>query len=107
LALVFALVFGIGGGLHALAISAGADHPDAVVLDAVVDVREGPGAHLPVAFSLQGGSHVRVLDQRSGWLRVRLPGGLEGWAAIDSIARLHQPPKRTRVSATKPVAKAI
>lgn len=99
LVLVFALVFGIGGGLHALAISADEDHPDAVVLDAVVDVREGPGAHLPVAFALQGGSHVRVLDQRSGWLRVRLPGGLEGWATVDSIARLYQPPKRSRAVA--------
>ncbi|KIG18128.1 BatE protein [Enhygromyxa salina] len=104
LVLVFALVFGMGGGLHALAISADADHPDAVVLDAVVDVREGPGAHLPVAFTMQGGSHVRVLDQRSGWLRVRLPGGLEGWVAVDSIARLYQPPQRTRTNAV-PAAK--
>jgi hypothetical protein len=115
LILVFALVFAIGGGLHALAIGADADHPDAVVLDAVVDVREGPGAHLPVAFTLQGGSHVRVLDQRSGWLRVRLPGGLEGWATVDSVARLYQPPKRARVGeadakpaeAAEPAAKKI
>jgi hypothetical protein len=102
LVLVFALVFGIGGSLHALAITADKDHPDAVALDAVVDVREGPGAHLPVAFAMQGGSHVRVLEQRSGWLHVRLPGGLEGWVAVDSIARLYQAPTRRRVNAAAP-----
>lgn len=101
LALVFALVFVVGGGLHALAISAADDHPDAIALDATVEVREGPGAHLPVAFELQGGSHVRVLDQRSGWMRVRLPGGLEGWAKSESIARLDQPPMRTRLRAAQ------
>jgi Bacterial SH3 domain len=90
LALVFALVFMIGGGLHALAMGAYDEHPDAIALDAIVEVREGPGTHLPVAFELQGGSHVRVLDERSGWVRVRLPGGLEGWAKLDSIARLDQ-----------------
>jgi hypothetical protein len=31
-----------------------------------------------------------VLDERSGWVRVRLPGGLEGWARVDSVARLDQ-----------------
>lgn len=90
LALVFALVFMIGGGLHALAMGAYDEHPDAIALDAIVEVREGPGTHLPVAFELQGGSHVRVLDERSGWVRVRLPGGLEGWAKLDSITRLDQ-----------------
>jgi hypothetical protein len=90
LVLVFALVFTIGGGLHALAIGAEDEHPDAIALDAIVEVREGPGTHLPVAFELQGGSHVRVLDERSGWARVRLPGGLEGWAKAGSIARLDQ-----------------
>lgn len=106
LALVFVLVFVVGGGLHALAISAADDHPDAIALDATVEVREGPGAHLPVAFELQGGSHVRVLDQRSGWMRVRLPGGLEGWAKSESIARLDQPPMRTRLRAAQASAEA-
>jgi hypothetical protein len=90
LVLIFALVFAIGGGLHALAIGAEDEHPDAIALDAIVEVREGPGTHLPVAFELQGGSHVRVLDERSGWARVRLPGGLEGWAKAGSVARLDQ-----------------
>lgn len=100
LVLVFALVLVLGGGLHALAISSADGHADAVALDLVVDVREGPGAHLPVTFQLQGGSHLRVLDQRSDWARIRLPGGLEGWIHADAIGRLDQPPMRTRARAS-------
>lgn len=107
LALVFALVFMIGGGLHALAIGADDEHPDAIALDAIVEVREGPGTHLPVAFELQGGSHVRVLDERSGWVRVRLPGGLEGWAKVDAIARLDQSKTVGREPVRGPVAASI
>lgn len=106
LALVFACVFVLAGGLHGLAIQAADDHPDAVALDSVVELREGPGTHLPVAVRVQGGSHVRVLDERSGWVRVRLPAGLEGWAPRESIARLDKPPMRSRVRADKPDAVA-
>lgn len=88
LILVFSLAFALGGGLHALALETSDDHPEAIALDAVVEAREGPGAHLPVAFTIQGSSRLRVLDQRSGWLRVRMPGGLEGWVESSTIARL-------------------
>jgi tetratricopeptide (TPR) repeat protein len=90
LALVFAGVALVGGGLHALGLDAASDSPEAIALDNVVEVREGPGSHVPVAFQLQGGSHVRVLEQRSGWTRVRLAGGLEGWAPNAAIGRLDE-----------------
>ena len=106
LALVFASVFVLAGGLHGLAIQAADDHPDAIALDAIVELREGPGTHLPVAVRVQGGSRVRVLDERSGWVRVRLPAGLEGWAPRESIARLDKPPMRSRVRADKSEAVA-
>ena len=91
-ALVLALVFVIGGGLHGLAIYAAAGHPDAIALDELTDVHEAPGVHAPVAFRLQGGSRVRVLETRSDWVHLRLPGGLEGWANAGSVARLDQAP---------------
>lgn len=90
LALVLAAVALVGGGLHALGLDAASDSPEAIALDNLVEVREGPGLHVPVAFQLQGGSHVRVLEQRSGWTRVRLVGGLEGWAPNAAIARLDE-----------------
>jgi hypothetical protein len=97
LALVLTLVFVCAGGLHGLAMEAADGRPDAIALDGVVELREGPGAHLPVAFRVQGGSRVRVLDERSGWVRVRLPAGLEGWAPRQSVARLDKPPMRTNL----------
>lgn len=106
LALVFASVFVLAGGLHGLAIEAADDHPDAIALDSIVELREGPATHLPVAVRVQGGSHLRVLDERSGWVRVRLPAGLEGWAPRESIARLDKPPMRSRVRADKTEAVA-
>jgi hypothetical protein len=94
IALVLSLVVLIGGGLHALAVASERGGPKAIVLDPVVELREGPGTHLPSAFRVQGGSRVRVLEERSGWLRVRLPKGLEGWAKRGSIGRLDRAPKR-------------
>ncbi|NVB37898.1 SH3 domain-containing protein [Pseudenhygromyxa sp. WMMC2535] len=83
-----ALILAIGGGLHALSWSAIHQHPEAIVLDMTVELRDGPGAHSPIALRVQGGSRVRVLEERSGWTRVRLPAGLEGWTKSESIARL-------------------
>jgi hypothetical protein len=90
LAVVLAGIALVGGGLHALGLDAASDSPEAIALDELVEVREGPGLHVPIAFQLQGGSHVRVLEQRSGWTRVRLAGGLEGWAPNAAIARLDE-----------------
>ncbi len=101
-ALVLASVATIGGILHGIGLNVAHDSPEAIVLESVLEVREGPGMHVPVAFQLQGGSHVRVLEQRSGWARVRLHGGLEGWAPERAIARLDEAvakPVRTGVRA--------
>jgi hypothetical protein len=103
-ALLLALVAVIGGGLHAIGLDAAHRNPEAIALDELVEVREGPGMHVPVAFQMQGGSHVRVLEQRAGWARVRLPGGLEGWVPDDALGRLDQlEPVRTRVRAASTV----
>lgn len=100
IALLLASIATIGGGLHAIGLDAAHRSPEAIALETLVEVREGPGMHVPVAFRMQGGSHVRVLEQRSGWTRVRLAGGLEGWAPDAAIARLDDAmPVRTRVRA--------
>ncbi len=55
-------------------------------LEAVVatrlNVRSGPGAEHPVVGKLTRGEQVRVLEETSGWKRVRPDvGGVEGWVA--------------------------
>lgn len=100
--LILTGVIALGGGaLHAGGLEAVRDSPEAIALAQTVEVREGPGAHVPVAFRLQGGSHVRVLETRAAWTRIRVTGGLEGWAASETIGRLDLPPVRTRVRAAE------
>jgi hypothetical protein len=76
------------GVLHGLALRADRTAPEAIVLQDLVDARDGAGHHRPVTFRLQGGARVRVVARSPGWSRVRLPGGLEGWVREDAIGEL-------------------
>ena len=77
------------GALHGLALRADRTSPEGVVVEDLVDARDGAGNHRPISFRIQGGARVRVLDRSPGWRRIRLPGGLEGWVPEDSIGVLH------------------
>lgn len=64
--------------------------PLEVVVANRLNVRAGPGAEHPVVGKLARGEQVRVLEEESGWKRVRPDaGGLEGWVAGEY---LHGPP---------------
>ena len=86
--IVLGLLYAIPGGLHGWSVRASSAQPEAIVLGASVDAREGPGQHRSVAFTLQGGAEVRVLDRSPGWSLVKLPGGLSGWVPETSVARV-------------------
>lgn len=88
LLIVLGLLFAIPGGLHGWSVRASSAQPEAIVLGASVDAREGPGQHRSVSFTLQGGAQVRVLDRSPGWSLVKLPGGLSGWVPETSVARV-------------------
>ncbi len=56
--------------------------PLEVVVATRLNVRAGPGAEHPLVGKLARGEQVRVLEEDSGWKRVRPDaGGLEGWVA--------------------------
>jgi tetratricopeptide (TPR) repeat protein len=93
---VLAAVWAIFGGLHGYALGSEQAAPQAIALPAKLDVREGPGAHRKVLFAVQGGSRLRLTERGSGWARVRLPGGLEGWAPLPDLGPLSDPPRRLR-----------
>lgn len=86
--IVLISVFLVLGGLHGLALRADRTSPEAVVIEDLVEARDGAGNHRPVAFRVQGGARVRVLGRSPGWRQVRLPGGLEGWVPEDAIGEL-------------------
>ncbi|MCA9704488.1 MAG: hypothetical protein KDK70_01415 [Myxococcales bacterium] len=89
LLLLVSLYLGLGG-LHGLSLRADRTAPEAIVLEDLVDARDGAGNHRPVAFRLQGGARVRVVDRSPGWRRVRLPGGIEGWVREDAVGVLDE-----------------
>lgn len=76
---------------HAAAPSAAAEtavppgidsFPLEVVVATRLNVRAGPGAEHALVGKLARGEQVRVLEETSGWKRVRPDaGGLEGWVA--------------------------
>lgn len=102
--IVFGLLYAIPGALHGWAVRAASEHPEAIVLAADIDAREGPGQHRSVAFTVQAGAQVRVLDRSPGWHQIQLPGGLLGWVPETTVARLDasRAPGRTSTSATTP-----
>jgi len=57
----------------------------AVVVAESVEARSGPGTHYLAEFSLHAGAEVRALELRDGWVRIALPGGLQGWAPGEAV----------------------
>jgi uncharacterized protein YgiM (DUF1202 family) len=91
---VLVAVYLVLGGLHGYAVRAEADAPQAIALTTKLEVREGPGNHRRTLFVVQGGSRVRIVDRGSGWLRIRLPDGLEGWAPQAGLGELASAARR-------------
>ncbi|MCX4246047.1 SH3 domain-containing protein [Paraliomyxa miuraensis] len=105
--LVLASIYLGLGVLHGLALRADRTAPEAIVLEDLVDARDGAGNHRRVAFRLQGGARVRVVGRSPGWRQVRLPGGLEGWVHEGAIGELgdrgtgRAGPPRPRIDASE------
>lgn len=93
-AAVLAAVYLVIGGLHAYALRSELAAPQAIVLPAKLEAREGPGNHRKAMFAVQGGSRVRIVERGAGWTRVRLPGGLEGWVLNTGLGELSGDPRR-------------
>ncbi|MEM9456680.1 MAG: SH3 domain-containing protein [Myxococcota bacterium] len=89
LLLLLSVYLGLGV-LHGLSLRADRTAPEAIVLEDLVDARDGAGNHRPVAFRLQGGARVRVVGRSPGWRRVRLSGGLEAWVREDAVGMLDE-----------------
>lgn len=59
-----------------------------IVLPDRLEVREGPSASAKSTFKLHAGFKVRLQAKAEGWVRIRLPNGLEGWASARDIGLL-------------------
>ena len=62
--------------------------PPAVIVANEVSLHSGPGHDYLTEFSLHAGADVRIIERREKWVRVAIPGGLQGWAPDDAVIAL-------------------
>ena len=62
-------------------------HDDAVVVQAVTEVKSSPGSGVSL-FVLHEGTKVKVLEEISGWDNIELSDGRQGWLQNDSVERI-------------------
>lgn len=87
-ALVWLLTLGCGAllaGRHYLQSSL---RQEGIILPDRVVVREGPTPRTKETFKLHAGLRVSLRQEENGWIRIRLPNGLEGWIQKQSLGRL-------------------
>ncbi len=70
-----------------------------------LDMRAGPGNQYRIERMVPAGTPVSVLDDDSGWSRVRLEDGAEGWVLSRLLA--DQPSARTRLTAAESALESI
>lgn len=67
-----------------------ANAPQAIVVAQEVTAVSGPGEQYIAEFTLHSGAEVSLMEQRSGWTRIALPGDqFQGWiptAAVETVA---------------------
>ncbi|MDF1513580.1 MAG: tetratricopeptide repeat protein [Anaerolineae bacterium] len=62
----------------------------AVAITPAIQVRSGPGMEYLVEFNLHAGAEVRVIEQRENWMRIVLPGNLQGWVPCETIELVYE-----------------
>lgn len=85
--ILVAVIFLISVVILGIRISNSQDD-DAVVVASSVETRSGPGEDYLTEFTLHAGAEVSTLEQREGWVRISLPGNLQGWLPADTIEEL-------------------
>ncbi|GMW01231.1 MAG: hypothetical protein AMXMBFR84_23680 [Candidatus Hydrogenedentota bacterium] len=70
--------------------SAASNSPEAVVLSAETRLRKGNSeSYQPVLNEpLYAGTECKVLETRGDWIRIALPGGVEGWLTSSAVERI-------------------
>jgi hypothetical protein len=56
-----------------------------IVVGEKVQALTGPGGQSTEAFVVHAGMPCRILERRSGWVRVGIPTGLSGWMKADQV----------------------
>ena len=81
---IVALLFGL---VFTLALPAAAEDPVSWVADSYIDMRTQPGRGYPVFYVAERGERVELIRQRTDWIQIRTPRGIEGWVHVDDVGR--------------------
>lgn len=87
------LRYGIAGAVMILALSVLSiglrtweiQRVPAIIVADSVEIFSGPGLDYITEFTLHAGAEVRVIEARDGWMRIALPGDLQGWGPADAM----------------------
>ncbi len=79
------LMVGWSGGVLAWKEADRRSASRAVILTEKVDALSGPAIDYTPLFTVHEGLRVRVTTQRSGWVQILLPNGLNGWVPADRV----------------------
>jgi len=90
---VLALCLALGVASTANRLYAEWQYPAAVVVAPKINITSGPGGsdQYLAEFTLHAGAEVLVLENRSGWRRITLPGDLQGWAPAEAVEEVITP----------------
>jgi uncharacterized protein YgiM (DUF1202 family) len=75
-------------------ISQSPEQRRAEIVLASVNLREGPSMDSKIISVLKKGTKLTVLEEKAGWLRVRLDDGKEGWVGKAMTSEGAQPKSR-------------
>lgn len=89
-----AVVQGVLGGVGLLLVAALVfelaqdQRMEGVIVEAVTEVRAGPGTDYTVSFRLHEGTEVELLRESSGWWELKVSDKLQGWIPATTLATI-------------------
>ena len=87
-AVIAAAAFFLAAPVVALEVLVARGGDRLVVIGASIEVRSGPGEQYATVFTVHEGLVVAEREAISGWSRVQLASGLNGWVARDAVERI-------------------
>ena len=63
------------------------NYVQATIAEAYIELHTGPGRSYPIFYVAERGEKVKLLKQRTRWIKVRTSANKEGWVRLESIAK--------------------
>jgi uncharacterized protein YgiM (DUF1202 family) len=60
---------------------------ESTVVDAYLEMRTAPGRGYPVFYVAERGESIKLLKQKTDWVKIRNQHGIEGWVHVNEIGR--------------------